>query len=415
MTTDLQQMGRDARRASFALLSLGRAQKDALLQTIIAQLQAHQATILEANAEDVKEAEANGISGAMLDRLLLTPERLTAICDDIRTVIGLPDPVGEDIDSKLLENGLRLSRRRIPLGVLGVIYEARPNVTIDVAVLALKTGNAAILRGGKETLRSNLALVAVLHRALKAHGLPKAAIGLIADPDRALVAQLLKLDSHVDMIIPRGGAGLHQLCKEQATIPVITGGIGICHLFVDSSADLMRALDVIENAKVQRPTVCNALDTLLVHQDVAAELLPKVKSRLAPQGVTLKGCESSRSHIGIDAAGEGDFDREWLSLTLGIKVVANVDEAIEHIRSHSSDHSESILTQDMTNANYFAASINSAAVYVNASTRFTDGSQFGLGAEVAVSTQKLHARGPMGLEALTTYKWLAEGDYHIRG
>lgn len=412
--SQLQQMGQAARKASFALLNLGRSDKDALLAKIIEGIAASEAEILAANAQDLEDAKAAGLDAAMLDRLLLTPERLAAICADIETVRGLADPVGEELESKLLDNGMRLSRRRIPLGVLGVIYEARPNVTIDVAVLALKTGNAAILRGGKETRRSNLALVAVIHRALEQQGLPQAAISLIDNPDRRLVAELLKLDRFVDMIIPRGGAGLHQLCKEQATIPVITGGIGICHLYVDKSANLERALDVIENAKVQRPTVCNALDTLLVNQSVADTLLPQLQSRLQAQ-VRLLGCDRTCGIIDVEAAGEGDFDREWLSLTLGIKVVDDVDDAIDHIRTHSSDHSESILTEELATAHYFAASINSAAVYINASTRFTDGSQFGLGAEVAVSTQKLHARGPMGLEALTTYKWLGVGDYHIRG
>ncbi|SDI57695.1 glutamate-5-semialdehyde dehydrogenase [Ferrimonas sediminum] len=411
---ELSNLGQAARQASFALMSLRRPQKDALLTSIIDGIGAAQEEILAANGQDLADARDAGLDDAMLDRLLLTPQRLEAICSDIQTVIGLADPVGEDIDSKLLDNGMRLSRRRIPLGVVGVIYEARPNVTIDIAVLALKTGNAAILRGGKETRRSNLALVAVIHRALAEHNLPQAAIGLIDNPDRALVAQLLKLDRYVDMIIPRGGAGLHQLCKEQATIPVITGGIGICHLYVDVSADLDKALAVIENAKVQRPTVCNALDTLLVHADVAGTLLPALQARLAPQGVKLLGCARTAALIEAAPAEEGDYDREWLSLTLGIKVVDDVEQAIDHIRAHSSDHSESILTADMAVAHYFAACINSAAVYINASTRFTDGSQFGLGAEVAVSTQKLHARGPMGLEALTTYKWLGVGDYTVR-
>ncbi|MBW3138016.1 glutamate-5-semialdehyde dehydrogenase [Ferrimonas balearica] len=417
MTTNpLLPMGEKARAASYALLGLGAAEKNALLATISAQLHAHQEAILAANAEDMILAEQSGLSGAMLDRLLLTPERLAAIRADIDTVIGLADPVGIDIDSRLLENGMRLARRRIPLGVVGVIYEARPNVTVDVAVLALKTGNAAIMRGGKETVRSNQALMVAIHAALAERGLPKEAVQLIDNPDRTLVTALLNLDSHVDMVIPRGGAGLHQLCKEQARMPVITGGIGICHMFIDRAADLKRALALVENAKVQRPTVCNALDTLLVHQQVAAEFLPQVAAMLKPQGVTLKACPKALALLSgeAEAAGEGDFDTEWLSLVLGVKVVADVNEAIAHIRAHSSEHSESVITEDRRVADQFVAAINSAAVYVNASTRFTDGSQFGLGAEVAVSTQKLHARGPMGLEALTTYKWVGTGDYHAR-
>ncbi|MBY6186992.1 glutamate-5-semialdehyde dehydrogenase [Marinobacter hydrocarbonoclasticus] len=417
MTTNpLLPMGQKARQASYTLLGLGAAEKNALLATISAQIHAHQEAILAANAEDMIRAEEAGLSGAMLDRLLLTPERLAAIRADIDTVIALADPVGVDIESRLLENGMRLARRRIPLGVVGVIYEARPNVTVDVAVLALKTGNAAIMRGGKETVRSNQALLTAIHAALAERGLPVDAVQLIDNPDRALVTALLNLDSHIDMVIPRGGAGLHQLCKEQARMPVITGGIGICHMFIDQAADLARALPLIENAKVQRPTVCNALDTLLVHEAVAAQLLPQVAALLRPQGVTLKACPKALALLDTEAeaAGEGDFDTEWLSLVLGVKVVSGVDEAIDHIRAHSSEHSESVITEDRTVADRFVAAINSSAVYVNASTRFTDGSQFGLGAEVAVSTQKLHARGPMGLEALTTYKWVGSGDYHAR-
>ncbi|MBY5990622.1 glutamate-5-semialdehyde dehydrogenase [Ferrimonas balearica] len=418
MTTNpLLPMGQRARQASYALLALGAAQKNALLGAIADALGEHEAAILAANEQDMALARDAGLSGAMLDRLLLTPERLAAIRADIGTVIALADPVGVDIDSRLLDNGMRLARRRIPLGVLGVIYEARPNVTVDVAVLALKTGNAAIMRGGKETLHSNRALLAAIHSALNAQDLPTDAVQLINSPDRALVTALLNLDSHIDMVIPRGGAGLHQLCKEQARMPVITGGIGICHMYIDRAADLTRALPLVENAKVQRPTVCNALDTLLVHQAVAAELLPQVAARLGPLGVTFKASPGALTLLGTaaEAAGEGDFDTEWLALVLGVKVVADVNEAIDHIRAHSSEHSESVITEDRRVADQFVAAINSAAVYVNASTRFTDGSQFGLGAEVAVSTQKLHARGPMGLEALTTYKWVGTGDYHARG
>jgi glutamate-5-semialdehyde dehydrogenase len=319
----------------------------------------------------------------------------------------------------LLPNGLRLTRRRVPLGVLGVIYEARPNVTVDVATLCLKTGNAVILRGGKETMRSNLALTQVIQEALQGVGLPQTAVQIIPDPDRALVAQLLRLDSYVDMIIPRGGAGLHKLCREQSSIPVITGGIGICHIFVDASADLARAVDIVENAKVQRPSVCNALDSLLVHEQVAAEFLPQVAARLAQSGVELRAEPLAweilqEAGAAVLPAGPDDFDQEWLSLILGVKVVTGLDEALEHIQRHSTAHSESILTNDWANGQRFVNEVDSAAVYVNASTRFTDGGQFGLGAEAAVSTQKLHARGPLGLEALTTYKWIGYGAGHIR-
>jgi glutamate-5-semialdehyde dehydrogenase len=294
-------------------------------------------------------------------------------------------------------------------------------VTIDIATLCLKTGNATILRGGSETLRSNLALTAVIQDALGETGLPPTAVQTIADPDRSLVTGLLRLDKYVDMIIPRGGAGLHQLCREQATIPVITGGMGICHVFVDASADLARAVDIVENAKVQRPSVCNALDTVLVHRTVADRFLPAMAERLARNGVELRVTpdalailQAARTPARLVPAGPDDFDTEWLALILGVKLVDGLDEAIAHVQEHSTEHSDSILTNDWANARRFVDEINSAAVYVNASTRFTDGGQFGLGAEVAVSTQKLHARGPLGLEELTTYKWVGIGDGHVR-
>ncbi|WP_298440540.1 glutamate-5-semialdehyde dehydrogenase [uncultured Ferrimonas sp.] len=411
----LTAMGQAARDASFALLEQGSADKNALLLAIREQLLANQTEILAANAEDMAAAQASGLDAAMLDRLLLNEQRLAAICADIDTVIALPDPVGEELESRLLDSGMRLSRRRIPLGVVGVIYEARPNVTVDIAVLALKTGNAAILRGGKETIHSNRALLAAIHSALASQGLPTNAVQLIDSPDRALVSALLQLDQYVDMLIPRGGSGLHQLCKQQARMPVITGGIGICHMFVDKAAQLDKVTDLVINAKVQRPTVCNALDTLLVHAAVAEQVLPQLHRAMAANGVSLKACPQALPLLpSATAAGAEDFDQEWLGLTLGVKVVADVNDAINHIRAHSSEHSESILTDDLGTANRFIAAINSAAVYVNASTRFTDGSEFGLGAEVAVSTQKLHARGPMGLTALTTYKWLGQADYLAR-
>jgi glutamate-5-semialdehyde dehydrogenase len=327
--------------------------------------------------------------------------------------------VGSEIENRVLPNGIRLSRRRIPIGVLGVIYEARPNVTIDIATLCLKTGNAVILRGGKETLRSNMALVAVIAAALAKVGLPQQAVQYIANTDRTLVTELLRLDEFVDMIIPRGGAALHRLCREQATIPVITGGVGICHLYVDVSADLARSLDVIENARVQRPSVCNALDTVLVNRAVAAEFLPRLARRMAEKKVALRATPDAlplllNQGAVVQEAGPDDFDTEWMALILGVKIVDTLEEAIEHIQEHSMDHSDGILSNDWANITRFVDAINSSAVFVNASTRFNDGGQFGLGAEVAVSTQKLHARGPMGLEELTTYKWIAIGDMHVR-
>ena len=427
VSVDLNAMGRAAKAASRELATLTTAEKNAALLAIADEIEAQAVTVLAQNALDIADARVKGVSDALLDRLLLTEKRVAGLAADTRKVVDLPDPVGAEIEGRLLPNGIRLSRRRIPVGVLGVIYEARPNVTIDIATLSLKTGNAVILRGGSETLRSNLALVAVIQAALKKVGLPLEAVQIIANPDRALVSQLLRLDEYIDMLIPRGGAGLHRLCREQSTIPVITGGIGICHLFVDASADLVRALDVIENAKIQRPSVCNALDTVLVHRTVAAEFLPSLAERLARNGVKLHvtpdamkilqnnsgGAQGARcAHV--VPAGPEDFDQEWLALILGIKIVDTLDKAIAHIHAHSTEHSDGILTNDWHNATRFVDAINSAAVFVNASTRFNDGGQFGLGAEVAVSTQKLHARGPMGLEALTTYKWVVYGDMHVR-
>jgi glutamate-5-semialdehyde dehydrogenase len=418
---DLEEMGRAAKAASRRLAVLSTGAKNAALAAVADGLEQGGPSVLEQNALDIADARAKGLSEAMLDRLLLTPARLAGLAADVRHVIELPDPVGNEFDGRVLPNGLRLTRRRIPLGVVGVIYEARPNVTVDVATLCLKTGNAAILRGGSETARSNLALIRVIQEALALSGVPAEAVQYVADPDRALVTALLRLDRHVDVIIPRGGAALHELCRRESTIPVITGGIGICHVYVDESADLARAVDIVENAKVQRPSVCNALDTVLVHRAVAAAFLPAVAARLAQSGVELRADREGFEILSVSSGGAtvspaepGDFDREWLSLVLGIKIVDGLDEAIAHIQEHSTEHSDSILTDDLTHARRFVDEINSAAVYVNASTRFTDGGQFGLGAEVAVSTQKLHARGPMGLEELTTYKWIGIGDGQIR-
>lgn len=418
---DMVEMGRAARQASRELAKLTTAQKNGALLAISAELEKNSVHILAQNELDIAAGRDKGLSEALLDRLLLTEQRIASLAADVRRVADLPDPVGMEIVGRVLPNGLRLSKRRIPIGVIGVIYEARPNVTIDIAALCLKTGNAAILRGGSETWRSNLALVGVIQAALEQSHMPLAAVQIIGSPDRRYVAELLRLNSYVDMIIPRGGAGLHKLCKEQSTIPVITGGIGICHIFVDASADLGRAVDIVENAKVQRPSVCNALDTVLVHREAAAAFLPAMAARLAQSKVELRADRDALTILQVNGqgamalpAGPDDFDQEWLALILGVKVVDSLDEAIAHIQQHSTEHSDSILTQNWTNANRFVAEVNSAAVYVNASTRFTDGGQFGLGAEVAVSTEKLHARGPMGLEELTTYKWIGFGDGHIR-
>ena len=411
-------MGIAAKDAAFHLATASTAQKNKALAIIADELEANAATILEANAKDIELGRAAGLTDALLDRLLLNEERLTGIANDVRNVISLNDPVGSEMDSKVLENGMSLSRRRVPLGVVGVIYEARPNVTIDIAALCLKTGHASILRGGKETFFSNMELVKVIQSALEKAELPAASVQYIEKPDRELVSQLLKLDDYVDMIIPRGGAGLHKMCKENSTIPVIIGGFGISHIFVDESADLEKSVDVVENSKVQRPSACNSLDTLLVHEAVAEAFLAQLTQRLAGK-VTLVADASAKSLLaGFEDqrdAVEGDFDTEWLSYTLGVKVVADVAEAIDHMRVHNASHSDAIMTNSLESSERFINSVGSAAVYVNASTRFTDGAQFGLGAEVAVSTQKLHARGPMGLEELTSYKWVGKANYLVRG
>ncbi|RUT66466.1 glutamate-5-semialdehyde dehydrogenase [Morganella morganii] len=415
----LEQTGKAAKAASRVLAQLSGKQKNQALTRIADLLEQNSAPILAANELDIAKAREQGTSEALLDRLLLTQARLESIAADVRKVCQLADPVGEVIDGGVLDSGLRLERRRVPLGVVGVIYEARPNVTVDVASLCLKTGNAVILRGGKETHNTNVAMVSVIQQALSECGLPQAAIQAIDNPDRALVNELLNMDRYVDILIPRGGAGLHRLCREQSTIPVITGGIGVCHIFVDETADLHKALPVITNAKVQRPGVCNAVETLLVHEKIAAEFLPLLSDKMAADNVTLHADPAALALLKngpakAEPVTDAQLSDEWLSLDLNVVIVSDIDGAIEHIRHYGTQHSESILTQSMSQADYFVLNIDSSAVYVNASTRFTDGGQFGLGAEVAVSTQKLHARGPMGLTALTTYKWIGTGDHTIR-
>lgn len=414
----LEQMGIAARQASYTLAQLSCREKNRVLETIADHLESQSEEILVANAEDLAQARENGLSEAMLDRLALTPARLTAIANDVRQVCVLADPVGQVIDGGLLDSGLRIERRRVPLGVIGVIYEARPNVTVDVAALCLKTGNAAILRGGKETYRTNAATVGVIQRALKECGLPEAAVQAIDNPDRALVNEMLRMDKYIDMLIPRGGAGLHKLCREQSTIPVITGGIGVCHIYIDDSAEIEAALKIIVNAKAQRPSACNSVETLLVNQSIADRFLPALSQQMAESGITLHGddavlreLQGPAKRVPLKAE---ELDNEYLSLDLNVVLVPDIDTAIAHIRQHGTQHSDAILTRTLSNANRFINEVDSSAVYVNASTRFTDGGQFGLGAEVAVSTQKLHARGPMGLEALTTYKWIGFGDDTIR-
>lgn len=414
---ELTQMGRQA-RAAFRELSISDGTVRAGAVRRLAECLADGAgSILEANSRDVEAAQRSGLAPALIDRLTLNSPRLENILHDVRALAAMPDLVGTVIEERRLPNGLRVRRQRVPLGVLGVIYESRPNVTVDIAALCIKTGNTAILRGGKETLESNRALMELITTALSDSGLPAEAVQFIDSPDRALIAELLRLNQYVDVIIPRGGNALHQFCRDHANIPVITGGIGICHLFVDATADLRAALPLIHNAKTQRPSVCNALDTLLVHESVAAAFLPRVVAQLAPAGVSFRAeprAAALLDHPAVLPAGPEDFDTEWLSLVLGLRVVSDLDEAIEHIEIHSTRHSDGILSADPDNIARFVRQVDSAAVFVNASTRFNDGAQLGLGAEVAVSTQRLHARGPMGLPELTTYKWVVEGDYTVR-
>lgn len=416
----LTDCGKNARQASLSLAFASSPQKNLALQLMAQALESHELDILKANEVDIQQGEKNRLNVAMIDRLSLKGGRLKGIAQDVRHVASLPDPIGEIFENSVLPNGLKLSKQRVPIGVLGVIYEARPNVTIDVAALAIKTGNCAILRGGSETLHTNRILVQLIRSSLEEAELDPCAIQFIDSVDRQLVKELLRLHQYVDLIIPRGGASLHAFCRENSTIPVITGGIGICHLFVDESADIEGSLKVICNAKTQRPTVCNALDTLLVHENLAKVFLPRLVSFLEPFGVTFRVDPASYKILGegksasISIAGTHDWDTEWLGLILGIKIVSSLAEAIQHIRHHSSGHSDGILTNRDSHAKEFVRQIDSAAVYVNASTRFTDGGQLGLGAEVAISTQKLHARGPMGLKELTSYKWVIIGDYQAR-
>lgn len=415
----LQQLGIAAKQAAFELSQSTSKQKDFALNTIADLLIQNSDQILIANQKDVQLAKESGLSDAIIDRLLLTEERLKTIAKDVLNVMGLKDPIGEMIDGYTLKSGLRLQRKRVPIGVIGVIYEARPNVTIDIVSLCLKTGNAVILRGGKETINTNTVLIKIIQDALDRTDLPANAVQTITNPDRKYITQLLKLDRYVDMIIPRGGAALHQLCREQSTIPVITGGIGVCHIYIDETADFIKALPIIVNAKTQRPSTCNTLETLLVHRNIAKQFLPMLSQIMAENDVKLHANEEARAILDINGAivesvTDIELRQEWLSKDLNVIIVDSLTDAVEHIREYGSGHSESILTRNLINAEKFVNLVDAAAVYVNASTRFTDGAQFGLGAEVAVSTQKLHARGPMGLDALTTYKWIGYGDDLIR-
>jgi len=371
--------------------------------------------ILEANESDIREAHKNGLSQALMDRLKLTQARVVDMANGLAMVASLPDPVGEVESMWTRPNGLRIGRTRVPLGVVGIIYEARPNVTVDAAGLCMKAGNAVVLRGGSEAIHSNVAITNVIAEAASREGMPEGAINLIETTDRDAVDFMLKLNEYIDVIIPRGGAGLIQTVVQNATVPVIETGVGNCHVFVDRYADLEKARSIVINAKCQRPGVCNALESLLVHQAVAAEFLPLILESLKEAGVEVRGCERTKAAAGwVIPATDEDFAKEFLDMIISVKVVDSLDDAMDHIYRYSTKHSEAIITENYTRAMRFINEVDAAAVYINASTRFTDGGQFGFGAEIGISTQKLHARGPMGLKELTTTKYIVFGDGQIR-
>jgi len=402
------------------LARLSTEDKNRVLLNLAGLLRSDQADVLSANLSDYQEAKSDGMDESLLDRLLLTSERLNGTADEVQRVAELTDPIGEVIETHSQPNGLITSRRRVPLGVVGSIYEARPNVTVDIFGLCLKSGNACILRGGKETIRSNTALVSMLRKALSDAGVTTDAVQFVDNPDRALVDHLLKMNEYIDLLVPRGGASLVKFVAENATMPAVTGGIGVCHTYVDRAADLKMAAEIVHNAKVRRPSICNALDTVLVHSEIAADGLPLIAKELTASGVELHCDNRALSILGPDApdltmpANEDDWGKEFLSLTAAVKVVDSLDDALEHIETYGSGHSEAIITEDDAAATRFLDEVDAAAVYVNASTQFTDGGQFGLGAEVGISTQKFHARGPMGLKELTSYKWVIVGKGHVR-
>lgn len=417
---ELEAKGRAAKAASRKLAYAGTEIKNRALLNIADLLLAGQSDILAANRQDLARAEAEGMGKAMLDRLLLDPGRIAGMAGDVRTVAALPDPLAELIEFRILPNGLQLGKKRVPLGLIGAIYESRPNVTIDISVLCLKSGNAVILRCGKEALHSSLALAGIVQEACRRVGLADGVVQFVESTERSLVEQMLKMRGIIDLIVPRGGDSFIKYVAENATMPVLAGGVGVCHTYVDSSADLAKATAIAYNAKVQRPTVCNALDALLVHRDIAPRFLPLIAAEWAKAGVEMHcdqralGVLKSLPSMKLAPAVQADWGKEFLSLTAAVKVVDSLDEALDHIERFGSGHSEAIVTEDYTAANRFLNEVDAACVYVNASTRFTDGGQFGLGAEVGISTQKFHARGPLGLKELTSYKWIVMGSGQVR-
>ena len=417
---ELEEKGRAAKAASRKLAFLPTEVKNRALLGIAEALIGKEEAILAANRIDYEQAEASGMNEAMLDRLLLSPGRLDAMSLDVRMVAALPDPIGEMIEMRTLPSGLQVGRKRVPLGVIGAIYESRPNVTIDISSLCLKSGNAVILRGGKEAMNSNSALARVAQDAYREAGVPDGAIQLVEHPERSLVEHMLQMKGVIDLIIPRGGSGLIKLVSEKAAMPVVTGGIGVCHTYVDKSADLEKATAIVYNAKVQRPTVCNALDCVLVHGEVAGAFLPRLARELVEAGVEMHCDERAMAILqaspssNLVPATDEDWGKEYLSLKAAIKVVDSLDEALEHIERYGSGHSEAVVAEDYSTAMRFLSEVDAACVYANASTRFTDGSQFGLGAEIGISTQKFHARGPMALKEITSYKWVIFGSGQVR-
>lgn len=417
---ELEEKAKAAKAASRKLAFLSTEVKNKALLNVAEALISSQDEILAANRIDYEEAKASGMSEAMLDRLMLSPSRLEAMSQDVKAVASLPDPVGEVFEMRTLPNGLQIGKKRVPLGVIGAIYESRPNVTIDISSLCLKSGNAVILRGGKEAINSNSALAKVAQQACLNAGVPEGAIQFIESTERVLVNHMLQMKGVIDLIIPRGGPGLIKLISENAAMPVITGGVGVCHTYVDKSADLSKAVAIAYNAKVQRPTVCNALDCLLVHSQIAQAYLPAIAQEWAKAEVEMHCDEQAMailkpiSSLKLVSAVNEDWGKEFLSLRAAIKVVSSLDEALEHIEKYGSGHSEAIVTEDYSVAMRFLNEVDAACVYANASTRFTDGSQFGLGAEIGISTQKFHARGPMGLKELTSYKWIIFGSGQVR-
>ena len=409
-------MGEKAKTAARMLGTADSARKNRALEAMAAALLARADEILAANALDMEEGAANGMRDSLRDRLRLTPERIAGMADGIRQVAALADPIGEIIEGSVRPNGMKIRRVRVPLGVVGIIYEARPNVTSDAAAICLKAGNACILRGGKEALHSNVAIAEVLREAVASAGLPADCVQLVSDPSRRVAAQMMRLSGYIDVLIPRGGAGLIKAVVENATVPVIETGVGNCHVYVDRTADIDMAANIIFNAKTSRPSVCNAIEPILVHRDIAETALPAIKARLDEKGVELRGCDRTAAILGdcVVPVTEQDYATEFLDYILACRVVDSLDDALAHIAQYSTGHSECIVTSDYQNAQKFTASVDSAAVYVNCSTRFTDGGEFGLGAEIGISTQKLHARGPMGIRQLTSTKFIIEGDGQIR-